>query len=115
MSRYELFDRSAIALRGLDERGHDLHWEQCQVLESPVERFAPPGLDDVIQGIVAARHNGRPVILFMGGHPIKLGLSRYLVDLIERRLVTHVATNGAGLVHDFELALVGGTSEDVAK
>jgi hypothetical protein len=50
----------------------------------------------------------------MGAHPIKLGLSRFLVDLIERRLVTLLATNGAGLVHDFELAIVGGTSEDVA-
>jgi hypothetical protein len=51
----------------------------------------------------------------LGGHPIKLGLSRYLIDLVERRLVTHVATNGAGVVHDFELALVGGTSEDVPR
>lgn len=56
-----------------------------------------------------------PVILFLGAHPIKLGLSRYLIDLINRRLVTHVATNGAGVIHDFELALVGGTSEDVPR
>ncbi|HUG70210.1 MAG TPA: hypothetical protein VMM76_20845, partial [Pirellulaceae bacterium] len=49
------------------------------------------------------------------GHPIKLGLSRFLVDLIERRLLTHLATNGAGIIHDFELAVAGGTSEDVAK
>jgi hypothetical protein len=51
----------------------------------------------------------------LGGHPIKLGLSRFLIDLSERRLVTHLATNGAGLIHDFELALAGGTSEDVAR
>jgi hypothetical protein len=51
----------------------------------------------------------------MGGHPIKLGVSRYLIDLVEHRLVTHVATNGSALVHDFELALGGGTSENVAK
>ncbi len=51
----------------------------------------------------------------MGGHPIKLGLSRYLIDLIERRLITHLATNGSALVHDFELSLAGGTSEDVAR
>jgi hypothetical protein len=51
----------------------------------------------------------------LGGHPIKLGLSRYLIDLVERRLVTHLATNGAGVIHDFELALAGGTSEDVAR
>lgn len=43
------------------------------------------------------------------------GRSRYLIDLIERGIITHLATNGAGLIHDFELALVGGTSEDVAR
>jgi len=51
----------------------------------------------------------------MGAHPIKLGLSRFLVDLIERRVITHLATNGAGMIHDFELAALGGTSEDVAR
>ncbi len=51
----------------------------------------------------------------MGAHPIKLGLSRFLIDLIERRLITHLATNGAGMIHDFELATVGGTSESVAR
>ena len=51
----------------------------------------------------------------IGGHPIKLGLSRYLVDLIDRRIITHLATNGAGIIHDFELALAGGTSENVPK
>ncbi len=51
----------------------------------------------------------------MGAHVIKLGLSRYIVDLIERQIVTHVATNGAGIIHDFELALLGGTSESVAR
>ena len=51
----------------------------------------------------------------MGAHPIKLGLSRFLIDLIARRRITHLATNGAGLIHDFELASFGGTSESVAQ
>ena len=54
-------------------------------------------------------------IVLTGGHLIKAGLSLYLIDLIERGVITHVATNGAALIHDFELALIGGTSEDVAK
>jgi hypothetical protein len=49
----------------------------------------------------------------MGAHPIKLGLNRFLVDLIEKGIVTHVATNGAGMIHDFELAWGQGTSENV--
>ena len=68
-----------------------------------------------MRAIAGARQADRPVIVMMGGHPIKLGLSRFLIDLIERRLVTHLATNGAGIIHDFELAVAGGTSEDVAK
>jgi deoxyhypusine synthase len=62
-----------------------------------------------------ARAERRPVILMMGGHPIKLGLSRFLIDLMERGFITRVATNGAGIIHDFELGLLGGTSEDVAR
>jgi hypothetical protein len=115
MSRYPLFDRSALELRQVGERGHDLLWQGVRPLKEQVEPFIASGFSELIERISMARRNGRPVILFMGGHPIKLGLSRYLVDLIERRLVTHLATNGAGLIHDFELAFVGGTSEDVAK
>jgi hypothetical protein len=51
----------------------------------------------------------------MGGHAVKLGLSRFFIDLIERGVLTHIATNGAGLIHDFELAVIGETSEDVAR
>ena len=65
--------------------------------------------------MVNARRRQRPVVLMMGGHAVKLGLSRYLIDLIERGIVTHLATNGAGIIHDFELALGGGTSENVSK
>jgi hypothetical protein len=115
MSRYPLFDRSALELRDLAERGHDLGWPDCRRLDEPVEAFTAAGFEELIVAVKEARRNQRPVILFTGGHPIKQGLSRYLVDLIERRIATHLATNGAGLIHDFELALVGGTSEDVAK
>ena len=115
MSRYPLFDRTALDRRRLAERRHDLHWQDLRRLDEAVGPYDSPGFSDLVARISEARRQHRPVILFMGGHPIKLGLSRYLVDLIERRIVTHLATNGAGLIHDFELALVGGTSEDVAK
>jgi hypothetical protein len=114
MSRYPQFDRSDLELGGLAQRGHLLAWTDCLPLTAP----GPEGLPEVAQvaeAVRVARQQGRPVILMMGGHPIKLGLSRYLIDLIERRLVTHLATNGSGLIHDFELALAGGTSEDVAR
>ena len=115
MSRYELFDRSRIELGDLSDRGHDLAASQCWPLQTPAEPYAHPEFAELVARILAARSNHRPVILMMGAHPIKLGLSRFLVDLIERRLITHLATNGAGMIHDFELAMVGGTSENVAK
>lgn len=115
MSRYAQFDRSRIRLRELAERGHDLALADCLPLAAPEEPFDHPEFGDLVERIVAARRAGRPVIAMIGGHPIKLGLSRFLVDLIARRLITLLATNGAGIIHDFELALVGGTSEDVPK
>jgi hypothetical protein len=115
MSRYALFDRRQIELARLIERGHDLKAGDCNALSAPCARYAHPEFPELIEALVQARHRGRPVILMMGGHAIKLGLSRYLVDLIERGFVTHLATNGAGMIHDFELAGGGGTSEDVSK
>jgi hypothetical protein len=115
LSRYLLFDRDRIALRGLAERGHDLCVRNVLPLTAAVEPFDHPEFGDLTAAIVAARAAGRPVVLFLGGHPIKLGLSRYLVDMIERGLVTHLATNGSGIIHDFELAAGEGTSEDVPR
>ncbi len=68
----------------------------------------------VIEAIVGARRRGRPVIVGLGAHVIKCGLNPVLIDLLKRRIVTALAVNGAGAIHDFELALIGETSEDVA-
>jgi hypothetical protein len=67
----------------------------------------------VAEAIAAARRSGNPVILFTGAHLIKNGLGPLLVDLVERGYLTLVAGNGATSIHDFELALVGETSENV--
>ena len=115
MSRYELFDRRRVELWPLARRGHDLSVADCLPLVPPHPRFEHPELCGLIERIVAARRQQRPVILMMGAHPIKLGLSRFLIDLIERKWISHLAVNGAGLIHDFELASFGGTSESVAR
>ncbi|MEX2122026.1 MAG: hypothetical protein WD847_20770 [Pirellulales bacterium] len=115
MSRYPLFDRGRLILADLAARGHDLSAAACRGLDAAFEPYLHPEFTVLVDAIVAARSAGRPVILMMGGHPIKLGLSRYLVDLIGRGVITHLAGNGAVLIHDFELALAGGTSEDVPK
>lgn len=115
MSRYELFDRSRILLAPLADRGHDLVAEDCLPLAPPTRRYEHPEFGELLERIDVARRNGRPVVMMIGGHPIKLGLNRFLVDLIEQGVITHLATNGAGIIHDYELAAAGGTSENVSR
>ncbi len=67
----------------------------------------------VARAVVEARKAARPVILGMGAHPIKVGLNPILIQLLKEEIVTAVATNGAAIIHDFELAFAGQTSEDV--
>ena len=69
----------------------------------------------VVKAILKARRNDRPVILGMGAHPIKVGISPMIIDLMQKEIITAVATNGACIVHDFEVSLAGQTSEDVGK
>lgn len=69
---------------------------------------------EVVARIGRAHARGRPVILGMGAHPIKVGLSPLIIHLMEKGILQGVAMNGAGIIHDFEVAFAGMTSEDVA-
>ena len=68
---------------------------------------------EVAGRIAKAYSDGKTVILGMGAHPIKVGLSPVIIDLMQRGVINALALNGAGVIHDFELALTGATSEDV--
>jgi len=76
--------------------------------------FENPDLLEVAGRILEARKNRRPVLWMMGAHVIKSGLSLIVIELLKRGVITHVASNGAVAIHDFEIALIGETSEDVA-
>ncbi len=78
------------------------------------QTLAAADFREVVACIVAAVHAQRPVILGMGAHPLKVGLSPLIIDLLERGILSALAVNGAGVIHDFELAYHGETSEDVA-
>ena len=80
---------------------------------TPHENFEHPDFDVLVERIAKARSSNRPVIWSMGAHVIKNRLSRYLIAMIKNKTITHVSSNGAGSIHDFELAYLGGTSEDV--
>lgn len=75
--------------------------------------LAARDLRAVIDGVASATRAGRSVVLLLGGHVIKVGLGPLIRTLLERRVVAHIAMNGAAAIHDFELAAYGGTSEDV--
>ncbi len=75
--------------------------------------LAAKDFKDVVDAMVTAKRAGKAIIWGLGAHVLKTGLSPVLVDLMERGFVSAIATNGAGIIHDFEIALSGGTSEDV--
>ena len=76
--------------------------------------LAAQNLKEVARRMARAHRRGRTILLGMGAHPIKVGLSPLIIDFMERGILSAVAMNGAGIIHDFEIAFMGETSEDVA-
>jgi hypothetical protein len=76
--------------------------------------LAAENLKTIARKIAAAHRAKKTVLLGMGAHPVKVGLSPVIIDFMERGIINAVALNGAGVIHDFELAYMGETSEDVA-
>jgi hypothetical protein len=83
------------------------------LLSSLPDQLAAKALREVIARTVAAHRERRPVVLMLGGHVIKVGVSPCFIELLERGVITHVAMNGAAAIHDVEIARLGRTSEDV--
>jgi len=114
-SKYPQFDRSRLRLLPLAERAHDMDLSRVLAVgEAPIP-FEDPTLPEVAQAMADARSRGAAVVWMMGAHVIKQGLSRYVIDLIRRGLVSIVACNGACGIHDYELARIGATTESVAR
>lgn len=78
------------------------------------EILAAQNLQEIARKIADCHGKNRTVVLGMGAHPIKVGLSPLIIDFMERGIIDAIALNGAGVIHDFELAYMGETSEDVA-
>ena len=116
---FEKFDTSRINLLPLAQREHGLLVDDLLTIDGAA-KFADPDvnysdLSAVCEAVISARKKNAAVILMYGAHVIKLGLSPVLIQLMEEGYITHLATNGAGAIHDFELAMIGGTTEDVAR
>jgi len=84
-----------------------------ELLAALPNQFAGIDFPEFVQRTVTAIHNKRPILLGMGAHVIKVGLNPILIDLMERGVISAIALNGAGIIHDTEIAMVGRTSEEV--
>src|SRR3954470_9274725 len=110
MSRYETFDRSRLEIKPLAERKHDLQLSNWLALDDPTPPFEHPDLATVAGRIRAKRGAS---ILMMGAHVLRAGVNRHIIDLIDGGWIDHIAMNGAGAIHDYELARFGATTESV--
>lgn len=112
---FELFDRTKLNLKPLSERIHDMHREEMLDPHGELPAFEHPTINLLADKIASSRERGATVLLMMGAHLIKTGASALLIPLMEQGFITHLALNGAGAIHDFELALAGATTESVAR
>lgn len=83
-------------------------------MESLPKILAGNVFTNVVDNMVRAVQSGKQILLAMGAHPIKVGLNPVILDLMDRGIISGLAMNGAGIIHDAEIAIAGHTSEDVA-
>lgn len=117
--RYSIFDALKIRTYPISERANKVKLSDIMdpdalrsktfKVDGEIERF----ISEVAGEVLSARKKGNPVILFTGAHLIKNGLGRVVNDLVRHGMITLVAGNGAMAIHDFELAMIGETSEHV--
>jgi deoxyhypusine synthase len=123
--KYQPLDLSKIKTYSLSDRPSKVKaddfariWQKGSsfrvFLDSLPNILAGRDLRDVIAAIATAHADNRTIIFGLGAHVIKVGLNPVIIDLMERGIITSVAMNGAGIIHDAELAMIGQTSEDVA-
>ena len=109
-----MLDFSRIRTYPLRERKNLVRRRDFRRASTDVEPWGDRRFRRLVRLIQEARAGGRHVLWQMGAHVIKTGQSLLVIDLIRRGAVTHVAMNGACTIHDYEMALIGETSEDVA-
>jgi hypothetical protein len=110
---YPLKSRTSKVATDLFCRPHKKGGTVSEFLQNLPDILAARDLKDLAHAIINARSKGNPIIWGIGGHVIKTGLAPVLIDLMDKGLVSTLALNGSCLIHDFEIAMAGSTSEDV--
>lgn len=110
-----LFDRKALKLRPLSFRENGLDISIIAPLDFNPAPKPDATLEQVSRRIITAKEKKASIIWMIGAHVIRSGVQRYIINLMETGFVSCLAMNGAGIIHDYELALIGATTESVAK
>ena len=109
------FDQTALKVKPLGEREHNLDLGSILPLEPVPANQVPPALRQVASRIVRSQGIRAAVILMMGAHVIRSGVQRYIIDLMERGYIQCLSMNGSSIIHDYEFAKIGATTESVAR
>lgn len=109
-----MFDRKALIIKSLSHRKHCINISVVSKLDANKERRNDESIKRVASHISLAKMNKKANIIFIGGHVIRSGVQKYLLDLMKRGYISCLSMNGAGIIHDYELALIGATTENVA-
>lgn len=109
---FEKFNRERLRILSLTQREHKMTLKDILSLDYRVD-FNSPDLEILAQKVVDAHKNRKQIIWVMGAHILRRGNALFVLDLLERGIISHVAVNHAVAIHDFELAHVGATLEDV--
>ncbi len=112
---YKQFDRSKLILKPLNERTHDVDISVIKPVDLNLELIKEEKYDLLADKIMEAKQHKSTILMMYGAHVIRTGNGLYMIEMMKKGLITHFATNGAGAIHDFELALIGATCESVAK
>ena len=114
VTTYSVFDRKSLV--SIDDFATP--WEPKQSFSTFLDRLpsilAGKDLKEIISAVAKAALGKKKICFGMGGHVIKVGLNPVLIDLMERKALTMLSMNGAGIIHDLEIAMTGKTSEDVS-
>ncbi|MCM8536109.1 MAG: hypothetical protein NE334_09260 [Lentisphaeraceae bacterium] len=112
------FDRNSVKMLPLSSRENKQVFDDKKILPTAISHLASSSdtlIDEVVDRILTAKKNNKPVMLTFGAHSIKNCLAPVFIALMESGYIDHLATNGAGVIHDWEFAYQGQTSEDVQK
>lgn len=112
---YPIFNRSQLQLQPLSQRDNDLSQDIVMSLDDPIPDYNNEYLETIADRIITAKANKATIMILMGAHVIRSGVNRFLIDLMQKGYISLIGTNGASPIHDMEFAMIGETTESVAR